>query len=254
VPEAPVRIVGTVARALALLDALAASESALGVSELARRTGVNTSTASRLLVTLEHEGYVEREQGGPYRLALKLVVLGDHVLAGLEIRTLGRPLLEQLVAATGETATLSVAYEQGAVTIDFVPAESTVATISGLGRPSVAHATATGKVMLAFAPSSAGGELPDGELRAYTDRTITDAGELVKQLESIREQGFAEAVSERELELSAMAAPVHGSDGELIAIVGLQGPSSRLTATRRRAVRRALLDTARALGRAVAGE
>src|ERR1700694_3378108 len=87
-PASPARPVGSVTRALAPLEVPAASETGLGVSELARRIGVNASTASRLLGTLEHEGFVEREPGGPYRLGLKLVALADRVLARLDIRAL----------------------------------------------------------------------------------------------------------------------------------------------------------------------
>jgi len=82
----PRQTVGSVTRAVALLDALAGSDAGLGVNELARRIGVNASTASRLLATLERERIVERSPGGPYRLGLKLVELADRVLAGLGVR------------------------------------------------------------------------------------------------------------------------------------------------------------------------
>jgi IclR family acetate operon transcriptional repressor len=92
-----------------------------------------------------------------------------------------------------------------------------------------------------------------GELIAYTDRTITDRDELLRQIRAAREQGFAEAVGEREPDLSALAAPVLGRAGELVAILGLQGPASRLTAARRRVVRPALLQAAADLTRALGG-
>src|SRR3954468_13698506 len=102
------RPVASVARALALLDELGAATDGLGVNELARRIGVNASTASRLLATLEAGGMVERAPaGGPYRLGLRLVALADGVLARLDVRDLARPRLRALVEATGETATLS---------------------------------------------------------------------------------------------------------------------------------------------------
>ncbi len=249
----PARPVGSVSRALALLDALAESESGLGVSELGRRIGVNASTASRLLATLEQQGFVERDRRGPYRLGLKLVALADRVLARLDVRVPARPLLERLVAATGETATLSVPGDRAAITIDFVPSESTVASIARLGRPSVAHATAAGKVMLAFSGPAGAVAVADGELHAYTERTITDPVELERQVRAARAEGVAEAVREREPDLNALAAPVLGRAGELVAIVGLQGPSSRLTAARRRAVRPALVAVAEELSRAVGG-
>src|ERR1700744_6742196 len=103
------RAVGSVARAMQLLDVLAASDSGLGVNELARRIGVNASTASRLLATLQDSGLVTREPGGgPYRLGLRLLTLADRVLAQQDVRTLARPLLMRLAAETGETATLSL--------------------------------------------------------------------------------------------------------------------------------------------------
>jgi DNA-binding IclR family transcriptional regulator len=248
-PAPPARPVGSVTRALALLEVLAASDTGLGVSELARRIGVNASTASRLLGTLEHEGFVEREPGGPYRLGLKLLALADRVLARLDVRALARGQLERLVAATGETATLSVPGEHAAITIDFVPSESTVASVARLGRPSIAHATAAGKVMLAFTGEGDAG----GELDAYTESTITDPDELARQVRAARQQGFAEAVGEREPDLNALAAPVLGRAGELVAILGLQGPASRLSAARRRAIRPPLLDAAAALSRSIGG-
>ena len=114
----PRREVGSVARAMALLDALAESEAGLGVNELARRIGVNASTASRLLATLEGGGLVERTAGGPYRLGLKLVSLSDRVLAGVDVRDRARPWLLTLVDETGETATLSVPGAGAAITVD----------------------------------------------------------------------------------------------------------------------------------------
>jgi DNA-binding IclR family transcriptional regulator len=201
--EAPRRAVGSVARATQLLDELAASDSPLGVNELARRIGVNASTASRLLSTLQDAGLVMRTNGGPFRLGLKLVTLSDRVLAGLDVRALARPLLARLVAETGETATLSVPGETEAITVDFVPSPSSVVSMARVGRPSVSHATAAGKVMLAFA--GAGGRSLPEPLTAFTPRTITDPAVLATELDTVRARGWAEAVGEREPDLAALA-------------------------------------------------
>jgi IclR family acetate operon transcriptional repressor len=206
---------------------------------------VNPSSASRLLATLERGGLVEREPGGPYRLGLHLVALADRVLGRLDVRELARPQLQALVDETGETATLSVPGGADAVTVDFVAGESSVLSLARLGRPSIGHATAAGKVLLAL-----GGAQP-GELVAYTERTITDPGRLAAELAAVREQGWAEAAGEREPDLNALAAPVYGRDGALVAIVGLQGPGGRLTAERRRAVLPALLRAAATVSRAL---
>jgi DNA-binding IclR family transcriptional regulator len=248
------RAVGSVARAGQLLDVLAASDAGLGVNELARQIGVNASTASRLLATLQDAGLVMRTDGGPYRLGLKLVTLSERVLAQLDVRQLARPLLARLVAETGETATLSLPGETQAITVDFVPSPSSVVSMARVGRPSVSHATSAGKVMLAYAGAAGGDRWVPEELTKYTSRTITDPSALAAELDAVRERGWAEAVGEREADLAALAAPVFGRDRELAAILGVQGPASRLPAAARRALRGPLLEAAGELTLALGGQ
>lgn len=233
------RRVAAVSRALAVMDELATAGE-LGTNELARRTGVNASTVSRLLATLAVEGYVDQSPNGRYRLGIRLVQLGNAVVDRLDLRELARPLLEQLVEDAGETATLSVPGEHEAVTVDFARSLSSVQGVAQIGRPSVAHATATGKVMLAFGHAT----LPPGPLRRFTSRTIADPRLLARVIEKVRVAGWADAVGEREEDLAALAAPVKGSRGELAAIVGVQGPASRLDAQARAAALGPLLAAA----------
>jgi len=224
------RPVASVARALALLEALRDSERDLGVNELARRIGVSPSTASRLLATLEGAGIVQRDEHGPFRLGLGLVTLADRVLSRLDLRALARPVLVELMERTGETATLSVPGEREAITVDSVPSRSSVVSMARLGRPSVAHATAVGKVMLAFG----GGELPrERDLLALTERTITDRARLAAEVLAVRERGYGTVFGEREADVNAIAAPVFDRAGALAAILGLQGPANRLQDPRR---------------------
>jgi DNA-binding IclR family transcriptional regulator len=236
--------VGSVARALALLEALAANPAGLGVGELARAIGVSASSASRLLATLEDGGLVRRSARGPFQLGARLLALADSATEGLEVRELAAPVLRELVASTGETATLSIPGTEAAVTVDFVSGPGAVTSRARVGRPSVAHATAVGKVLLAFAerpPAS-----PD-VLRRYTDRTIVEPGELASQLAAVRRRGWAEAVGERDPDLHAVAAPVFARGGLLAAIVGVQGPAARFTRARMREVRPMLVEASRRL-------
>jgi DNA-binding IclR family transcriptional regulator len=113
----------------------------------------------------------------------------------------------------------------------------------------VAHATAAGKVMLAFGPPAAS----TAELTAFTERTITDSDALARELERVRAVGMAEAVGEREPDLNALAAPVMGRGGELAAILGLQAPAARLPAATRKALRDPLLRAAREVSQALGG-
>jgi IclR family acetate operon transcriptional repressor len=219
------REVASVARALTLLDELRDSEHGRGVNELARRIGVNASTASRLLSTLESFGVVQRDGQGPYRLGLALVTLADRVLSRLDLQALARPILVELMEQTGETATLSLPGEREAITVDSVPSRSSVVSTARLGRPSISHATAVGKVMLAFG----GGALPrERDLVSLTDRTITDRALLAAEVATVAERGYGTVFGEREVDVNAIAAPVFDRSGVLAAILGLQGPANRL--------------------------
>jgi IclR family acetate operon transcriptional repressor len=219
-----VRHVAAVERALAVLDALSDGSAELGTNEIARRTGINASTVSRLLATLASARMVEHVAAtGRYRLGPRLLQLGSVVLGRLDLRDIARPHLHELVRITGVTATLSAPGEHDAVTVDFVQGEGSVQSVARLGRPSIGHATATGKVLLAFGRA----ELPPGPLKAYTSRTVTSRKRLQTELRRVARQGYAEAAGEREPDLNAIAAPVFDAEGELAGIVGVQGPASR---------------------------
>jgi DNA-binding IclR family transcriptional regulator len=205
------RYVAAVARAVELLDLLAAGPGAMGTNVLARRAGMSPSTVSRTLATLAAGGLVVHvPESGRYRLGVRLLELGHAALAGLDLRTAARPHLTALVEATGETATISAPAPPDAVTVDFVQSPASVQSVAQLGRPSVAHATAAGKVVLAFG----GIGLPPGPLRAFTRRTLTERAALAREVARVRRQGWARAVREREDDLSALAAPVGGAAGE----------------------------------------
>jgi len=243
-PRQATRKVAAVSRALSVLDALA-DGGEVGTNELARRTGVNASTVSRLLATLAADGFVDQAASGRYRLGIRFVQLGNTVLDRLDLRELSQPALRSLVEATGETATLSVPGEHEAMTIDFVRSPSSVQGVAQVGRPSVAHATGTGKVMLAFGDAS----LPPGSLRRFTTRTIVEPRALAREIERVRAQGWAAAVGEREDDLAAVAAPVRGSRHELAAILGVQGPMARFDAAARAGALAPLLAATASLSR-----
>jgi DNA-binding IclR family transcriptional regulator len=220
------RLIAGVERAVAVLGALADDPHDLGTNEIARRTGINASTVSRLLTTLAKEELVSRVAAtGRYRLGVGLVRLGHAALARVDLREVVRPHLLALMEATGETTTLSIPGRETAVTVDFVQSPSTVRSVAEIGRPSVPHATASGKVYLAYA-----GSLPDGPLHAYTGNTITDRARLQDDIAVVRERGWAEACGERETDLHAVAVPILDTRGALVAVLGVQGPAGRFGA------------------------
>jgi DNA-binding IclR family transcriptional regulator len=217
------RHVAAVQRAIAILDALAAAKSELGTNEIARRTGINVSSISRILATLATGGLVEHlPSTGRYRLGVGIIRLAAAAGERLDIRSLARPHLEELTRRIQETATLSVPGDHEAITLDFVRSPRSVRSVAEVGRPSAAHVTAVGKVFLAH-----GGTLPPGTLKRFTERSIVDRSVLESEVERIREQGWAQALGEREEDLNAVAVPVLDRTGKLAAILGMQGPAVR---------------------------
>jgi DNA-binding IclR family transcriptional regulator len=227
------RQVGAVQRAVDVLDALAEARGELGTNEIARRTGINVSSISRLLSTLTSTGLVQHvPSSGRYRLGVRILQLAGAARESLDVRTVARPYLEELTDLTGETATLSLPGEHDLLTVDFVQSRRSVRSVAEIGRNSVAHATAAGKVFLAW-----GGTLPDGDLVVYTEQTIVDRSALAAEISKVAERGWAQAVGEREEDLNAIAAPVLDPAGRLRAVLGVQGPALRF---RPRAMRAAV--------------
>lgn len=222
--ETTERMIAAVERAVAVLGVLADGPGDLGTNEVARRTGVNASTVSRLLATLAQGGLVQKVHGR-YRLGPRMIQFGNAALARVDVREAARPHLVALTEATGETSTLSVPGPDTAMTVDFVQSPATVRSVAVLGRPSVPHATATGKVYLAF-----GGAPVAGPLQSFTAKTIEDHAALAREIVDVRERGWAQAGGEREPDLNAVAVPVLDPRGQLVAVLGVQGPAGRFDA------------------------
>ena len=219
------RQVAAVQRAIAILDQLAEARAELGTNEIARRTGINVSTISRILATLTSGGLVEHVAvTGRYRLGVGVIRLASAVGDRLDIRSLARPHLADLASRTQETATLSVPGGHEAITLDYVQSPLSVRSVAEVGRASAAHATAVGKVFLAH-----GGISPDGPLPAFTERTIVDHDVLRADVARVRERGWGQALGEREDDLNAVAVPVLDPAGQLAAILGVQGPAVRFS-------------------------
>ena len=163
---------------------------------------------------------------------------------------LARPHLQALVEATGETATLSVPGERDAITVDFVQSPRRCRSVAQLGRPSVGHATAAGKVVLAFG----GRSLAGGELLRFTELTVVDRRPSTRELAQIRADGLRRAVDEREVGSGrALPRPCSDAAAELVAILGVQGPSERFRGGVLDAAALPLLAAAASLSRTLRG-
>jgi DNA-binding IclR family transcriptional regulator len=219
--------VQSVDRALRILEILARSGES-GVTEIAGALEVHKSTAFRLVATLEQHGLVEQVEGrGKYRLGVGLLRLAGATSARLDVVQEARPLCKQLATATGETVNLATLSGHSALYLDQVAGPSALQPHNWVGQHIPLHATSNGKVLLAWLGDV---ELKDllGRLPAYTGLTITNKAALRKQLEVVREQGYAVAVDELEVGLTAIATPVRNAHGDVICSMSVSGPTFRL--------------------------
>jgi IclR family transcriptional regulator, acetate operon repressor len=230
----------TIDRAAQLLTLVLEAEGPRGLTELADDASLPKSTASRLLGALERQGLIQqsgrRGRFEPGPVLLRFAHRGQVV-------ELAQPHLEALSAASGETINLAVPGPLGVEHLAQVESRHFLGTSDWVGRRVPYHCSANGKVLLAFAAAGA----TEGPLEALTSRTITEPALLAAELESIRREGFAMAVDELELGLSAVAAPVLDESGRAIAALSISGPTLRLSPRRVAELRPIVIKQARAL-------
>lgn len=215
----------SVDRAITVLEIVGALGEA-NVSEVALAVGVHRSTISRLLVVLERRGMVEvAGPRGRYRLGPGILRLAGAVTAGLDLTVQGAAASDELAAHLGETVNIAVMLGDSAVNIYQAEGGGAITVDSWVGRPTPLHATSSGKMLLAWAEEAAIGR----DLEAFTPQTVTDPRILREQLARARSDGFAMTVGELEDGLNAIAVPVRGPRGVVIAALSASGPSYRLT-------------------------
>ena len=232
-------------RAAELLTLILDSEEPVGVSELAQAAELPKSTASRLVSSLERHGLVSRNAArGKVQAGPAILRFAHRGVVDRNIVDLAHESLEALAEASGETANLAVAGSSGVEHLAQVESRHFLGTGQWVGRYVGYHHTAVGKVLIAFGA----GELPPGPLLRTTPRTIVDRGAFSRELERVRRDGFATAVDELEVGLAAMAAPVSGPTGDVVAALSISGPTLRLPPTRVTELRPLLTREARTLG------
>ncbi len=240
-------------RVVRLLDMLGTCEDPLGVREIARRLDVHPSTASRLLGTLAASRFVEREEvSGRYRLGARIVGLAAATVALLPVVSQARPELEHLSAVTSETANLAILDGVHVVYVDQVTPAHTVVMASWVGRRSSAHASSSGKVLIAFGDPRARQALLRGKLERLTPRTVTDPERLDALLDKARRQGYAAGRGELEDGLVTIAAPVL-AEGRAVAAISVSGPNYRLPEKDQPNLARQVMDAAAAASHRMAG-
>jgi IclR family acetate operon transcriptional repressor len=235
------RVAGTqaVVRALRILRAFSDVRPEWSLALLSRELGLSKPTAFRLLLALEHEGLVLRQEvAGVYRLGPAAIELGARAQRANSVASAARPELEALTRATGETSSVEVLVGDETLILDEVQGGHLIGTSPSMGTRWPAHATSTGKVLLAAAVEQDGefvrrmARRAGGRLRGLTPSTIRSPSRLSAELSRVSKQGFSTATGELEAGYVAVGAPVRRHDGSIVAAISLGGPSTRFTAAR----------------------
>ncbi len=224
----------SVSHALDILESFTKTEDELGVTVLSKRLGLHKNNVFRLLATLEHRGYIEQNKVSEnYRLGPKTLQIGAIFFEQRECRRHARPIIEALMAASGETSVVAVLRGNKLIYMDSAESSRTVRAISRIGAMLPAHCTAAGKAQLAFLPKSEIERLyPEVNLTPLTDKSIKTRDVLLNELKKIAERGYALENEEADLDVRSVAAPVRDFSRNVVGAVAIVAPSHRLTEER----------------------
>ncbi|MBW3605440.1 MAG: IclR family transcriptional regulator [Actinobacteria bacterium] len=223
------RTLSSVRNAARLLKAYSSREPEFGVTELADRLGLGKSTVHRLLATLMLEGLIEQDaETGRYRLGLAVHDLGG-ASASTDLHAAVLMPMSVLRNRTGETVHVGVLDGRGVVYVERLDSPHTLRLFVEVGRRNDAHATGTGKCLLAFLPPDRlDALLREWDLNAKTPHTITDRTALQRDLAEARRRGYAVNRHESEVGVISVAAPIRDATAQVVAAMSVAGPAERM--------------------------
>lgn len=240
---------GSVSRALLILEALGDAPNGLGVSEIARRTGLPKSSAQRMLGALFAEHLLEKN-GTRYRLGLRLFEIGQRVPRQRDLGEAAKPFMADLREATGHSVHLAVLDGDSVVYLDVLRSPNAPPLPTRTGGRWPAHGTGIGKAILAFSSDSVVDRIVAGGLPRLSERTIRTSGLFLAELGRIRERGISYDLEESRAGVACVASPVFGVGGDVVAGISVSGWHNRINLDHSAAaVRIAALGLSRQLAR-----
>lgn len=223
------RTLSSVRNAARLLKAFSSREPEFGVTELAERLDLGKSTVHRLLATLVDEDLIEQDaETGRYRLGLAVHDLGG-ASASTDLHAAVLMPMSVLRNRTGETVHVGVLDGREVVYVERLDSPHTLRLFVEVGRRNAAHATGTGKCLLAFLPPDRLERLlAGGDLERKTPHTLTDRARLRRDLQESRRRGYAVNRHESEVGVISVAAPIRDATADVVAAMSVAGPAERM--------------------------
>jgi len=227
-------VIESIKKSFQILEILSNNESPCGVTELANIMKLDKSTVFRILRTMKSKGYVEQLRGTKkYIMGIRILELSNKLIQKMEIAAIAKPMLKELSQSSGESVHLAVLRRGKVIYIDRINSSEAVSIHTNIGDHEPVHCTGVGKAILAFLPSEEMQNNLKGikakSLEKFTVKTITSISKLEKELEKIRETGFAFDNEELYEGVRCLAAPIKNYKNEVIASLGISGPINRIT-------------------------
>ena len=241
-PNYPIKVLN---KTFSILEILLRHGSAMNMTEISKKLKLYPSTIHRILDTLKYWGYVEQDpHTQEYQLGLKVLELGMAKLQQMDLVKEATPYLKELVKLCNETIHLGVLEEGEVLYLAKEESSKTIRMISYVGKRAPLHCTALGKVLLAHLSAEEREKiLGEKVLPRLTENTITNKRELEKELDKIKEQGFALDREENEKDVCCIAAPIRNYQGEVIAALSISSPIFRIDKNVQNNLKGALLET-----------
>jgi DNA-binding IclR family transcriptional regulator len=225
------KIIGSVVKAFNIIDYIAQEEREQGATEISEALGYGVSATYHLLNTLKECNLITQNTNTKkYQLSLKMWQIGMSAYRQNHISIALKPFLIDLKNKTGETSNLTIFDKDKIVYIAQEESDKLIKMFTQTGASAPLHCTAAGKIFLAYKSLEKREEiLKDYNLSYFTENTITDKNDLLKELVKVRELGYGFDIEERDEDVSCVAAPIFGLNDEVIACLSISGPHTRFT-------------------------
>ena len=222
--------VQSIERALDIIEAVAANKNSSVLTEIAEKVGLHKSTAYRIISTLLKRGYLKKNADGTYKIGLKLIEAVSYYIDSLELQTEVRPYIAQITAKFGLTSHLGILESDKVVYIEKMDIFSNIKLYSQIGLRMHAYCSSLGKCLLAnFSNTQLRSIMGKTEFTRFTPNTITTIEALQKEIDSVRQRGWAIDDEEFEIGHRCIGAPVYDYRGDIIAAISASGSTTILT-------------------------
>ncbi|GAF82931.1 unnamed protein product [marine sediment metagenome] len=224
------KIIRSIDRTLQILELFSLEKPEWGVTEISKALNIYKSNVHNVLTTLAEKGFVIKDsKTDKYKLGIKFFELGSIVIKNMDLRKIAHPYMEKLLKEFNETVHLGILVEGEILSIEQEESGQSLSPRIFIGKRAPLHCTGIGKAIMAYLPKDKFAfTIKEIGLIRYTEGTISNEEELEKELEKIREQGYAVDNMEHEEGVRCVAGPIRDYTGKVSASLSVSGPAFRI--------------------------